>query len=267
MTTVHALEPHLLDDSRARRARYLREQCRRAADRTELFFPVSSYIGDWLLDLGIPNEKVQTVYLGIDTEFWKPISSAITGEIPKIVFVGNLTTLKGILDLIRISVSLMSEVPHQLEIIGDGPLRRDVDELASHHQQLSVRGRLPREGVRHALASASCLVLPTQRHQGIMDAAPFVLMEAQSMAVPAICFDVGGTAELMACSALLAPERDFDTLGQIIRNQLTLSPLDRAELGTRVRSWTVTHRSRRAGAAATLQAYESLTGLATTTTP
>jgi glycosyltransferase involved in cell wall biosynthesis len=244
-----------------RRQRYLRDECLDALQATDLFMPVSSYIAEWLESLGVPSKSVRTNYLGIDTQFWSSDEVVTTrSQPPRLLFVGNLTELKGVVDLVRCSIQLQSEVEHTLEIIGDGPLRDQVNQLAASHSHIEVRGRMNRLGVREAMSRAWCFGLPTRTHLGLADAAPFVLMEAQSMGVPAVTFNVGGTAEMVASPEFLVAENDLDALRHKLVQVLTLDADSRQALGTKVREWITANRSRNQGVRVTLDQYRRLLG-------
>ncbi len=261
VTTVHALEPHLMDTPRNRRQRYLQAECLDAMQATELFLPVSSYVAQWLASLGVPATSIQTNYLGVDTDFWSPSEVIADSEAPpRLLFVGNLTELKGVEDLIECSSQMRQEVDHTLEIIGSGPLRERVSELAAKDEHIHFRGPMDRLGVREAMNRAWCLVLPTRTQRGIAEAAGFVLMEAQSMGVPAVTFDVGGTAEMVASPDFLVKENDFDSLRNLLTRILGLDAGSREALGTHVREWTIANRSRDQGVRVTLDHYRNLLG-------
>ena len=259
--TVHALEPHLMDKSRGPRAANLRAQASAVLDQADLFLPVSRYIHDWLLDLGVEPWRLRTHYLGVDTGFWssdgRPPGSA--AGIPRIVFVGHLTPLKGVIPLLSVSTKLHADMPHELHIVGDGPLRDEVELKAKDLQHVQVHGRLARRDVRQIVGGSTALVLPTRRTSGIADAAPTVLMEAQAMGVPAIAYDVGGTREMVESTPeLLVAENDETALADVISMVLSQSEAEHSSLSRRVRAWVHEQRNRDVQAQLTHRFYEEL---------
>jgi len=258
ITTVHALEPHLMNTPRTQRDRNLRQQCLEVLEATTLFLPVSEYIRQWLISLGVPKTSIAVNYLGIDTEFWQPrrAPDRIEGN-PHLLFVGNLTELKGIRELIDVSVDLLEGVPHTLDVVGDGPLRDYVDAMARKHPHIKVHGLCSRERVRNLMHHSHVFALPTHTHNGISEAASFVLMEAQSMGLATVCFQVGGTAEMMADPSLLVKEGDTNALTEVLLELLTLDEAALRLLGKAARDWIVQNRSLRAGARSTLGHYRS----------
>jgi glycosyltransferase involved in cell wall biosynthesis len=260
VSTVHALEPHLYDTTGGLRARYLRDQARAVLDSTDLFLPVSEYVRAWLTGLGVDSSRLRTHYLGVDTEFWNVRETpALRLRRARVVFVGNLTRLKGILPLLSVSQGLNASVRHELHVIGDGPLRAEVAGLSRDMSHVHVHGRMERARVRELIGSSTVLVLPTRLDQGIADAAPTVLMEAQAMGVPTVAYDVGGTREMVANpSQALVSMNDQDALSHAIGRVLSHSESRYAQLSDEVRSWVLRHRARDAQAAKTLAIYQNL---------
>jgi glycosyltransferase involved in cell wall biosynthesis len=99
-----------------------------------------------------------------------------------------------------------------LVCVGDGPLLPEVRRLAS--QLLGSRCRFLgfRKDVPSLLATASLVLLPSEQ-EGL----PRCVMEAMAMGVPAIGYDVRGTADLLCDGAgLLVPPRDTAALARAI---------------------------------------------------
>ena len=259
--TVHALEPQLMDKSRGPRAANLRAQATAVLDQADLFLPASRYIHDWLLDLGVEPSRLRTHYLGVDTGFWngEDRSPGSAADTPRIVFVGHLTALKGVVPLLSVSARIHAAMPHELHIVGDGPLRNEVEQKARDLTHVRVHGRLARRDVRRVVGESKALVLPTRLTSGIADAAPTVLMEAQAMGVPAIAYDVGGTREMMQSTPeLLVAENDEAALADAIFLVLSQSETDYSSLSRRVRDWVHEQRNRDVQAQLTHRYYEGL---------
>jgi glycosyltransferase involved in cell wall biosynthesis len=242
-TTVHAVEPFLVERPRTLRERFLRDDARRAMQGSALLMPVSGYLAKWLVALGADASQIHTQYLGIDTSFWRPSTDPASRlRNKRILFVGHLTELKGVMDLLDVSHDLQRDLPHQLDIVGDGPLHSAVLEHARRETRITLHGTLSREGVRSILDQTSVLALPTKPMQGIEDAAPTVLLEAQSMGVPVITYNVGGTSEMVADRRSLVPSGDLDAL----RAGLMATLEDKEEFTGRslaVRDWVCAKRS------------------------
>lgn len=259
VSTIHAVEPFLLEPPRTLRERHLRDQCQRTLERTHVFLAVSHYIQDWLTSLGVPPGRIELAYLGVDTNYWAPWAAEADGP-PRLVFVGNLSRLKGVLDLIDLSREIVGSKPHTLDIVGDGPLAEQVALAASHARHVRVHGRCDRQQVRRVLNGSRALVLPTREENGIADAAPTVLMEAQAMGVPAVAFDVGGTSEMLMDDRFLVPDRSISQLAETLEWLLDVDETALSDLRRSARRWIESERSLIAGAHQTLGVYNGLLG-------
>lgn len=94
------------------------------------FIAVSKFIKEKLLQKGFPSELIDVHYIGVDTKHFT-YSREVKRE-PIVLFVGRLVEVKGCKFLIEAMRKVQSLVPNsQLIIIGDGPLRKTLERLAS----------------------------------------------------------------------------------------------------------------------------------------
>jgi glycosyltransferase involved in cell wall biosynthesis len=117
----------------------------------------------------------------------------------RLIYVGRMEAAKGGFLLIRSleRVARELDVPVQVTFVGDGRERMAwqtaANEVHRRNETItsSFTGWLPHDRVRHALASADLLVVPSTWPE------PFGLVgpEAASVGVPAVAFDVGGICE------------------------------------------------------------------------
>lgn len=249
VTTVHAMEPHLLTRPETRRERYLRADCTQVLEGTSVFVAVSHHIKRWLMSLGVPASKIVVNYVGVNTDFWRPIPNA--GRTDRaIAFVGHLSALKGVLDVVRASVSLRASTPHLLHVVGDGPLGPEVQEFARHNPHIRVHGRLLKPEIRRILAESTVLAMPTKPDQGIEEAAGMVLLEAQAMGVPVASYRTGGVPEMLPPGyPMICEPGDVTTLTDLLQHALRMNADEQRQLGNDLRVWVVANRSLNAGAA------------------
>jgi len=104
---------------------------------------VSRYLADVALRVGADAARLSVHYQGVDTKWWTPSPGLSPGarpdlvpqgdhdlaaegadspELPIVLFVGALSRLKGVDDLVCASSSLVERRPHRLVLVGDGPL-------------------------------------------------------------------------------------------------------------------------------------------------
>ena len=147
-----------------------------------------------------------------------------------LLFIGRLVPVKGVETLLRACHNL----PLQLTLIGDGPLRKSLEQLA---QQLGVNasfvGTLTREQTWRTLQTATAFVMPSVKlTDGRCDSAPRALLEAMTSGLPVIASRVGGIPELVEHNAngLLVNPADVQELQLAIRKLINDQQL-RSRLG------------------------------------
>jgi colanic acid/amylovoran biosynthesis glycosyltransferase len=151
-----------------------------------------------------------------------------------VLAVARLIEKKGLIDLIRACVLLHEKsVPVRLELIGDGPLRQEL-EAAAVRAGIDVRflGSLPREEVVRQYRRAAVFCLPsTVASSGDRDGLPTSVLEAMALGVPVVTTALNGLAEAVidGRTGLAVPERSPRDLAAAI-----LRLLSDPELATRL---------------------------------
>ena len=192
---------------------------RELAERADLFLCVSDFIRKQAIEAGFPPEKLLVHYIGIDRSLFFPPPDAIATN--SVLFVGRLVEMKGCEYLIRAMQAVQASRPvSELIIIGDGPLRSDLERLA---RELSVRCRFmgvqSPATVRGMLQKSRLLCLPSvTTADGHVEGLPTVLVEAQAMGVPVVSTFHSGIPEGVAdgVTGTLVPERDSEKLAAAI---------------------------------------------------
>lgn len=179
------------------------------------FIAVSDFIHQLLIEQGFPAERVSTHYIGIDTSLFSQDKSI--QRTSTILFVGRLVEMKGCEYLINAMAEVQSVCPTtELVIIGDGPLRSQLEKLA--HQKLNnyrFLGFQPPSTVKEWMNKSKVFCVPSiTAKTGHSEAFGIVFAEAQSMGLPVVSFDSGGISEAVAHgeTGLLAPQKNVKTL-------------------------------------------------------
>ncbi len=180
-------------------------QLRAEAELAQAVITCTDYNQRYLLNRIGPtlNGKLQCIYHGLDlsqfTFFWPRVP--VPGP-PLILSVARLVEKKGLCDLIAAADILRQKgCCFQIEIVGDGPLRR---ALATQITQLALDewvrllGSQPHEIVRLAYRRASVFALPCiVASDGDRDGIPNVLLEAMGSGIPVVSTPVSGIPELI----------------------------------------------------------------------
>ena len=139
------------------------------------------------------------------------------------IWVGSLDDRKD--PLVAVRAAEQASVP--LLIVGDGPLRPQVEARVREHAR--VLG--PRSDVSRLLAAADFFVL-TSRREGL----PFSLLEAMARGLPSVVTETAENAEAVGDTGITAPLGDQEALVAALRRLAADEDEDeRMELGARAR--------------------------------
>lgn len=175
-----------------------------------LFIAVSEFIRSKLIADGFPERKTKVHYIGVEDP-GKRNRSGDTGS-KAVLFVGRLVRVKGVEYFIRAMQRVQSRYPEaRAVIIGDGPLREEMENLAedrlSNYEFLGLR---PHREVLEWMQRARVLCAPSTRcDSGAEEGFGLVLAEAQAAGLPAVGFATGGITEAIEdgmTGYLAAPE-------------------------------------------------------------
>lgn len=215
------------------------------------FLAVSNFVRRKLLEQEFPADRIWLVYTGIDTMKFRPAS---TEDQLIILFVGRLTEQKGAGFLIRAASEVQRQFPEvELVLIGDGPLRKELETLAKQSLRrfrfLGVRTTQEVSGWMNR-ASVVCVPSMTTR-SGEAEGFGMVCAEAQSVGKPVVAFHCGGIPEIIRHekTGFLAAERDWHSLAEylatLLKNPGLRERFGRAGREVIVREFDLEHCTRR----------------------
>ncbi len=186
----------------------------------DLFLPVSERWKKELVRLGCEEQKIIVHRMGIDLGKFAfiPRKMREDGRI-NILTVGRLVEKKGIRYGILAVARLLEQYPHvTYTIIGDGPLRKDIENvvrLLGVQNRVDILGWRPQEEVVGLMKTADIFLAPSvTAEDGDQEGIPVVLMEAMAQGMPVVSTRHSGIPELVqdGKSGFLVGERDVDGL-------------------------------------------------------
>jgi colanic acid/amylovoran biosynthesis glycosyltransferase len=172
---------------------------------------VSEFLRNELLARGARAEKLHVIPCGVDTASlsWSPPPPD-----GGIIFVGRLVEKKGCGDLIE-AVAGMARNPG-LRIIGDGPLRQDLEEQAERlGVSVEFMGVRDSNEVKAAMQASSIVAMPSRRaSNGDAEGLPVVSLEASALGRPVVGYSHSGLVESVvnAETGILLEEGDVEGL-------------------------------------------------------
>lgn len=190
---------------------------RRLIERGDLFLAVSDAVRARAVAAGYPAERIFTLRNGVDTDFFSPVPE--TPDPGLILHVGRLVEKKGT----RLLLYALRAVPKgELVIIGDGPERRSLEDLARRlgvADRVRFLGRQPPEAVRDWMRRAWLLAVPSvTARDGDAEGLPTVICEAAATGLPVVASIHSGVPEAVVGdrTGLLVLEGDVDGLANAI---------------------------------------------------
>jgi len=194
---------------------------------------VNRQMRDRLVALGIPSEKIAVLPMGVDTQAVSKIVKDVVTIEGQLLVVGRLVEKKGIgylFEAIRGS-SLQSRL--KVKVIGDGPLRVELEGLAAG-LPVEFLGQRGRDEVLRAIAESQLMAIPSvTADSGDQEGLPVTLLEGAAGAIAVVASRLPGIDEVIehGVSGLLVEQRDAVGLASAIERLL-----DDHELRNRVAS-------------------------------
>jgi colanic acid/amylovoran biosynthesis glycosyltransferase len=187
-------------------------------DRGDLFLTVSQRWRTRLIELGAPPERTVVQRTGVDPRRYRRVDHRLKAEGRlSVVSVARLVEKKGIeFGLRAVRIALAEGVPVSYTIVGDGPLRASLEDLAERlgvSGSVSFMGEQSRQHVQRYLQGSDVLLAPSVTSStGDQEGVPVVLMEAMASGLPVITTRHSGIPELVSDkdTGHLVEERDID---------------------------------------------------------
>lgn len=161
------------------------------------FLSLTPFMTRALVGMGVPGDLITERPTAVPD----PGSSTPPGE--GYVFAGRLDEDKGVGNLLSAwQMAGLGGGGRSLTIVGDGPLRPQIESIADTDPSICYVGSMNSAGVAAAMRKAAVVVVPSTCNEGL----PRVVVEALALGRPVIASDVGGLRDsLTEAVAWLAP--------------------------------------------------------------
>ena len=238
----------LIDEQRTHRV-LVDEQAADAALREQVqaalaTICVSDPVRDWVI-ARTEGTRVFTVPNGVNVHRITPQPESPGA--PVVTFVGTLKPWHGVDVLLRARAQAHKD--WKLRIIGDGPMRAELDDLArSLGIDVDFRGAVAPDAIPQHMAGTAIGVAPYPAMDTDSDQyfSPLKVYEYMAAGLPVVASRVGQLPEIMGESAYLVPPSDPEALAAAL-DALVANPVERARVGSdnrrqaeREHSWTGT---------------------------
>ena len=197
------------------------------ARSTDALIAVSPEVRDDLVALGVaPAEKIAVIRLGLDLDQRLAAAPGAAQalrdglDVPEgrflVSWLGRMTEIKRVDELLHAFARLRAGgADADLLLVGDGPLRPELEALAS---AIGIGDRCHFVGFRSdvgAVYQASDVVALTSANEGT----PVTMIEAQAAGRPVVSTDVGGVRDIVSdgVSGFVVPPGDIDAVAERLR--------------------------------------------------
>ncbi len=140
-------------------------------------------------------QKIKVVHCGLERAYFATAPTHAVAA-TRFVCVGRLCEWKGQLFLIEAVKRLTQmQLPVELVLVGDGPLRPEIEELISQYvlsDRIRITGWISSNEVRNEIIAARALVMPS-----FAEGLPVAIMEAMALRRPVLTTYIAGIPELV----------------------------------------------------------------------
>jgi len=182
----------------------LRPQIVWGLKRAQRVVAVSGAMGERVIELGVPRERVVVQHNAVDGEKFSLRDRdearkrlGISPKGPMILYVGNLRPEKGVGVLVEAMSHLGKERPDaELFVVGGGPMQAELEEKRSRlglGKTVHLVGRALHEDVPFWMNACDVHCLPSYR-----EGCPNVILEALASGRPVVASRVGGIPEILS---------------------------------------------------------------------
>lgn len=154
----------------------------------DCFIALTEFSRNKFIAAGFPEQK-----LAVKPNFLLPDPGERSEPGDYALFLGRLSPEKGLHTLLSAWERLSRQ--HTLRIVGDGPLRSNLESLVSSTNLSNIQmiGALPHDDVIKIMGKARFLVLPSECYENF----PLTIVEAFACGVPVIASHLGAMAEIV----------------------------------------------------------------------
>jgi glycosyltransferase involved in cell wall biosynthesis len=185
---------------------------------------VSYEVKNMLLKTMIPNEKIEVIINGIDTDHFKVNKDyrkktrkelSVTDNIKLVGSFGRISYEKGHIYFVKAAIEVLKKNPNtKFLIIGNGPQEEEIKKYVLKQEASGSIFFLDfKENIKEYYSALDIFVLPS-----IIEGTPMALIEAMSVGIPVVAAKVGGVGNIIIHkeNGMLVPPKDINQLSDAI---------------------------------------------------
>lgn len=238
---------HGYDVSSLLSARWYRWSLRRNLGRFAAAVAVGSHQCQLLTDMGMPQDRLHLIPCGVPTDEFVPAADREPSDSVRFITVSRLVDIKGIKETCRAFDSLLSTFPDaELHIVGDGELRRDIEQLAAEPRltgKVHVLGWVEPEVKRKLMQQADVFLQHSLTgSNGWVEGFGVSVAEAASTGLPVVVTRAGGIVDQVVdgVTGFIVDQGDIQAMARVMLT-LARDPELRRRMGAAGRDRMVRH--------------------------
>lgn len=207
-----------------RAERWLYRRAARVTATTRPFCAHIDRVADRTISVHLPNGALDEL---VELPYSPP-----PPQLPFVVgYVGNMGIAQG-LSIVLDGAARLKDAPVRFRLVGDGPVRRELDRAAERLSNVEVLPPVPVERLGPLLQGCHALLVPLRAHPLLADFLPSKLYDAMAVGRPAIVAAEGEAANLAleTGAGIVVPPEDGASLANAIR-ALLADPARAARIG------------------------------------
>lgn len=221
VTTLHGTDISVLGQDST-----LTKAIKYGIDKSDIVTAVSNSLKEQTYELIETTKEIETIYNFVDDAVFRPIDFGnlkeqfgIREDERVIIHASNFRKIKNLPDIVNSFVKIREQIPAKLLLVGDGPERQRVMELAKEtefKQDILFLGK--QENVEELFAISDLMLLLSEK-----ESFGLVLLEAMACGVPGIGTNTGGIPEVIehGVNGYLIDIGDIDACSQYALELLT----------------------------------------------
>ena len=156
--------------------------------KVDVYVALTEFARNKFIQGGLPAERIVVKPNSVDLDCGERTAGSEYA-----LFIGRHSKEKGLRILIEAWRRWRERIP--LRIVGDGPLRREIEQEAERHGMacISFLGQLPPDETREQMRGARFLLFPSIWYEGF----PLTVAEAFACGVPVVCSRLGPLEEIV----------------------------------------------------------------------
>lgn len=164
-------------------------------NKVDVFISPSKYLADSYIKAGIPKEKMNVIWNGIDVEKYNKVVKKTSRKI-RFTFVGYFGKHKGVITMLKALTHIKDKDCIEINLVGEGEEKVEYINFAKKHSIINnIRfwGKVPNSEIQNVYAETDVYFIASIWPEN----QPVSITEALISGIPVIASDLGGNTELI----------------------------------------------------------------------